>query len=303
MDNAPESTASDTTLLGGFAPSESPQESAAPAKEEGHAQQPANTESWFGAYSEETQSLITNRGYDKIDQTQAFEDLANGYKNLQTKLGGNHDELYKITGEMTPEDRVGVYNALGRPETVEGYTYQPQEGDHPELVQHFKNVSHELGLSESQVSKMIPALNEQIVSLAQAQEQEVQAQNNAGLEALQKEWAGAWDSKLNLATRAAEHFGITEDMQKAIVAGGYSADFIKALNGIGGLMAEGAMVGMSPSDGKAHMGVMSKDEAQSQLSAKQGDPDFQARLRSADRKVAEHASQELEKYYKILASK
>lgn len=298
MDNAPETTASDTTLLGGYSPESSP-ESAAPAAKEGHA--PVNNDTWFGAYSEDTQSLITNRGYDKLDQNEAFEDLAKGYKNLQSKMGGNHDELYKITADMTPEDRASVYAAMGRPETVEGYTYEAQEGDHPELVKHFKNVSHELGLSESQVSKMIPMLNEHIVSIAQAQEDEVQAKNNAELEALQKEWAGAWDSKLNLATRAAEHFGITEDMQKAIVASGNSAGFIKVLNNIGGLMAEGAMVGMSPADGKAHMGVMSKQEAQSQLNAKQGDPDFQARLRSTDRKVAEQASQELEKYYKIIA--
>jgi hypothetical protein len=298
MDNAPETNASDTTLLGGYAPEQSP-ESAAPAAEEGHA--PVNKDTWFGAYSEDTQSLIANRGYDKLDQNEAFEDLAKGYKNLQSKMGGNHDELYKITSEMTPEDRANIYNAMGRPETAEGYTYEVQEGDHPELVQHFKNVSHELGLSESQVNKMIPMLNEQIVNIAQSQQDAVQAQNNADLESLQKEWAGAWESKLNLATRAAEHFGITEDMQKAIVASGNSAGFIKALNKMGGLMAEGAMVGMSPADGKATMGAMSKEEAQSELAAKQGDPDFQARLRSTDRKVAEQASQELEKYYKIIA--
>ncbi len=298
MDNAPESTASDTTLLGGF----SPEPSAAPAATEGHApEQPSNPDSWFGSYSEDTQALITNRGYDKLTQNEAFEDLSKGYKNLQSKMGGNHDELYKITAEMTPEDRSSIYKAMGRPDTVEGYTYELQEGDHPELVAHFKNVSHELGLSESQVSKMIPMLNEQIVNVAQAHQESIQAKNNQGLEALQKEWAGAWESKVNLATRAAEHFGITQEMQEAIVASGNSAGFIKALNQMGGLMAEGAMVGMSPSDGKATMGVMSKEEAQSQLSAKQGDPDFQARLRSSDRKVAEQASQELEKFYKILA--
>lgn len=298
MDNAPETTASDNALLGGYAPEQAP-ESAAPAATEGQAPQQSDT--WYGGYAENVQSLVTHQGLDKLEQSEAFESLANNYSNLQSKLGGNHNELYKITAEMTPEDRATIYNAMGRPETVEGYTYEVQEGDHPELVQHFKNVSHELGLSESQVSKMIPMLNEQIVNIAQAQQDAVQAQNNAGLEALQKEWAGAWESKVNLATRAAEHFGITEDMQKAIVASGNSAGFIKALNQIGGLMAEGAMVGMSPADGKAHMGVMSKQEAQSQLNAKQGDPDFMARLRSMDRKVAEQASQELEKYYKIIA--
>jgi len=295
MDNAPETTATDTTLLGGY----TPEPSAAPAVEEGHA--PVKSDSWFGAYSEDTQALITNRGYDKLEQNEAFEDLAKGYKNLQTKLGGNHNELFKITADMSQEDRASVYNALGRPETVEGYSYQAQEGDHPELVNQFKAISHELGLTESQVSKMIPMLNDQIVGIANAQQEEIQAQNNAGLETLKKEWAGAWDSKLGLATRAAEYFGITTEMQTAIVESGNSAGFLKALNQIGGLMSEGAMAGMSPTDGKAHMGAMSKEEANQELSAKMGDPEFQARLRSNDRMVAEQASKELEKYYKILA--
>lgn len=296
-DNAPESTASDTTLLGGYEPSQS----AAPAQEEGHAPAEApKSDSWFGAYSEDTQSLITNRGYDKLEQGEAFEDLAKGYKSLQSKMGGNHDELFKITPEMTPEDRNTVFNAMGRPETVEGYSYQAQEGDHPELVNHFKSVSHELGLSETQVAKMIPALNEQIVGIAQAQEAEIQAKNNNEIEALQSQWGGAWEQKFNIATRAAETFGITEDMQKAIVASGNSAAFIESLNKIGSMMAEGDMVGMSPTDQKATIGAMSKDEAKAELDKKMGDPEFKSRLQSTDRSVAEQASKELEKYYKLL---
>lgn len=302
MDNAPEATVSDTTLLGGY----EPQQSAAPAVEEGHAQSQQTQEqqsqqAWFDAYSDDTKSLITNRGYEKLDKDSAFEDLAKGYKNLQSKLGGNHDELFKITPEMTPEDRDSIYNALGRPETKDGYTYELQEGDHPDLVNAVKDIAHKNGLSDSQVKNFISEINPEIVRIAQAQEQEIQAKNNEGLEALRQEWAGSWDSKFNLATRAAEFFGITEDMQKAIVASGHSAEFIKSLNKMGGLMAEGNMIGMSPTDSKASIGAMSKEEAQAQLSAKQGDPDFVARLRSTDRAVAEQASKDLEKFYKILA--
>lgn len=299
MDNdAPESTASDNTLLGGF----TPEQGADPAAEEGQAQAEApKSDSWYGAYSDDTKSLIDNLGYTKLDQNEAFESLSGSYKNLQSKLGGNHDELFKITAEMTPEDRASVYAALGRPETAEGYTYETQEGDSPELVDSFKSIAHELGLTENQVSKFIPMINEKIVGIATGHTDEINAQNNAGLEALQKEWGGSWDSKLNIATRAAEHFGITSEMQQAIVEGGHSAEFIKALNGIGSLMAEGAMVGMSATDQKASIGAMSKQEAQNEINAKTGDPEFRARLSSTDRKVSEQASQELEKYYKVLA--
>lgn len=293
-DNAPESTASDTVLTGGF----NPQESAAPAVAEGHA--PAN-DTWFSAYSEDTQSLIVNRGYDKLDQNAAFEDLSSGYKNLQSKLGGNHDELFKITSDMGDDDWSAVYNAMGRPETPDNYSYETLETDSPELVNTFKTAAHELGMTDSQVSKLIPQLNEKIVEIAEAQQMEIQGKNNVGLEALQSEWAGSWDQKLGLATRAAEHFGITNEMQTAIVGAGESAGFIKALNKIGSLMAEGQMAGMSATDQKASIGAMSKNEAQEELSKMQGDPDFKAKLNSSDRAVAERASKEMEKYYKILA--
>lgn len=295
-DNAPETTASDTVLTGGF----TPQESAAPAESDGHATTQEES-TWFSAYSEDTQSLITNRGYDKLNQNEAFEDLSNGYKNLQSKLGGSHDELFKITSDMGDEDWSKVYSAMGRPETADNYSYETLDTDNAELVQTFKEASHGLGLTDSQVSKLIPQLNEKIVSIAEAQQSEINAKNNTGLESLQKEWAGSWDQKVGIATRAAEHFGISEDIQKAVVASGNSAAFLKSLNQIGSLMAEGSMVGMSATDQKASIGAMSKGEAQAQLGKMQGDPDFRARLNSSDRKVAEQASLEMEKYYKILA--
>ena len=297
MDNAPESTASDNALLGGFEPSQ--QESAAPASTEGQAPQ---SDSWFGGYSDDFQSLLGKKGLSELSQQEATESLAKSYTNLEAMRGIPDDQLFKISSDMGDDDWGKVYNAMGRPEDINGYSYKAQEGDHPELVEVFLSNSHELGLTDSQVAKLIPALNEKIVGIADAQSAEINAKNNQGLESLQTEWAGAWDQKLNLATRAAEHFGITPEMQEAIKSSGNSAGFIKSLNQIGSLMAEGAMVGMSPTDQKASIGAMSKDEAQEKINSLQGDPDFLAKLRSGDRKVADQASKEMEKYYKILSS-
>lgn len=295
MDNAPEATASDTVLTAGF----TPEQSAAPVVDNGHA---TTNDSWYGSYSEETKSLITNRGYDKLDQNAAFEDLSKGYKNLQSKLGGNHDELFKITPDMGDDDWNAIYKAMGRPDTHEGYSYKAQETDNPELVDTFLASAHELGISDNQVSKLIPKLNEKIVEIAEGHTAQVNAKNASDLSELQKEWGGAWEQNKNLAVRAAEYFGIDEDMQRAMVSSGKSAEFLKSLNKIGSLMAEGAMVGMSPSDQKASVGAMSKTEARAKLDEMQGDPQFRAKLNSTDRKVSEQASKEMEKYYKILAS-
>lgn len=295
-DNAPETTVSDNTLTAGF----EPQQSAAPAVDNGQATQ--QSETWFGSYSQDFQDLLGKKGLSELSQQEATESLAKSYMNLESMRGVPDDQLFKITSDMGEDDWNKVYNAMGRPETVEGYTYQATETDSPELVDAFKSVAHELGLTENQVTKFIPAINEHIVSMVQGQEAQVQAANNEALTNLQKEWAGAWDKNLNIATRAAEHFGIDEDMQKAMVSTGNSAKMLQALNKIGSMMAEGDMIGMSPTDQRATIGAMSKAEAQDKLSKLQGDPDFAARLNSSDRKVSDEASKEMEKYYKILSS-
>lgn len=210
MENAPESSASDTTLTAGL----SPQESAATAPAEGHA--PVQSDSWFGAYSEDTQSLITNRGYDKLEQGAAFEDLATGYKNLQSKLGGSHDELFTIKADMSDDDRTKAYRALGMPEDTNGYSYETRDNDSPELVDAFKGTAHKYGLTDKQMSGVLNDMNPIIEGMSASNIQAVKQKNTAGLESLRDEWSGSWEVKVGLATRAAEHFGVSQEVQQAL---------------------------------------------------------------------------------------
>ena len=295
MSDAPESNVSDNVLTGGYEP-----QSAATPEPEGQAPQESTT--WFGGFSEGTQTLVTNQGLDKLEQGEAFESLATNYSNLQSKLGAPADELFRIRSDMGEDDWGKVYNAMGRPESVEGYSYKAQEGDSAELVEAFLKSGHELGLTDSQVSKMIPALNEKIQSIANGITQEKVNLHNESMEALNSKWGSGFDKNVNMATRAAEHFGMSQGMQEALHGAGLGAETLEFLAGLGAMMSEGQMAGMSPMDQKASIGAMTKAEAQAQLDKLNGDPDFLARLTSRDPKVSNEASKEQEKYYKILAS-
>lgn len=284
--NAPETTASDNVLLGGYnAP-----ESAAPAVEEGQAPQtqaPVQDSSW-SSLDEDSQGYVQNKGWRNES------DMLQSYRNLEKLSGGNAEQLYRITGDMEDDARTNVYNALGRPESADKYSYETQEGDSPELVDHFKSVAHGLGLSNQQVSDMIPALNEEIVKIATAQTDQVNNKNHQDFEKLQGEWGKDFGTKTNFASRAANHFGITEDMQRAIVGSGHAADFTKALANVGSLMAEGQMVGMSPDSSRASMGVMTTEEAQSKINAKMGNEEFKSRYFSQDQNTRMAARAEIE---------
>jgi len=292
-DNAPETTASDNVLLGGY---NAPQ-GAAPAVEEGQAPQqqaPVQDNTWSNL-DEDSQGYVQNKGW----RNEA--DMLQSYRNLEKLSGGNAEQLYRISTDMEDDARSNVYNALGRPESADKYSYETQEGDSPELVDHFKSVAHKLGLSNQQVSDMIPALNEEIVNIATAQTEAINQKNYQDFENLKNnEWGKDFDTKANFAARAANHFGITEDMQKAVVASGHAAEFTKALANIGSLMAEGQMVGMSPDASRASMGVMTREEAQGKIDAKMANEEFKGRYFSQDQKTRLAARAEIEPLRKAL---
>ena len=292
MDNAPESTASDNGLTAGF----TPEPTAAPAVEQGQA--PAAADSWHSNYSEDFNTLLEKKGLSGLSQQEATESLAKSYTNLESMRNVPDDNLFNVSNDMSDESRDKLYSALGRPDEAGKYSYEAQETDNADLIDTFKTASHELGLTDKQVSNLIPKLNEKIVEIAEGHNAEMQTKNNDGLKELQKEWGGAWEQNKNLATRAAEYFGIDENMQSAIVASGNSAGFLKALNQMGGLMAEGAMAGMSPQSGSAAMGVMTPEAAQQEINTKMADSDFKARYLSQDYNTRVAAAKELEPFRK-----
>jgi hypothetical protein len=291
MEQAPETGTGDNTLTSGFTPGES----AAPTEQ---GQAPAAPTSWHSDYSADFQGLMEKKGLGGLSQQEATESLAKSYTNLESMRNVKDENLYNVSSDMSDESREDLFTAMGRPESADKYSYETQESDSPELVDAFKAASHGLGLTDKQVAGLIPQVNETIASLVNESTIATQAINNEGLTALQKEWGGAWEANKGMATRAAEYFGINEEMQLAIVGSGQSAGFLKALNTMGGLMAEGAMAGMSPQSGSASMGVMTPAAATAEINSKLGDKDFMARYHSQNQATRLAASKELEPFRK-----
>lgn len=292
---APEAGTSDNGLTAGF----TAEQTAAPT---GEGQAPIN-DSWHSTYSNDFQGLLEKKGLSDLSQQEATESLAKSYTNLESMRNVKDENLYNVSGDMSDESRESLYNAMGRPESADKYSYETLETDSPELVDAFKAASHTLGLTDKQVAGLIPQLNETIVSMVTNANEQTQTTNNEGLSALQKEWGGAWEANKNMATKAAEYFGINEEMQAAIVGSGNSAAMLKALNHMGGLMSEGAMVGMSAQSGSAAMGILTPEAAQTEINTRTNDPEFMKRYHSQNHAVRTAAAKELEPYRKAITSK
>lgn len=289
---APEATASDNALTSGF----TPEQSAAPV-EQGQAEQ-APQATWFDGYSEDFKGLIDKKGLSGLSQQEAFENISKSYTNLESLKNVSGDHLFNLSTDMDDESRSKAFDAMGRPAQADQYSYKTAETDNAELVDAAKGIAHNLGLTDKQLSGFIPEINNEIVRITEAHTAELQTKNNNGLASLQKEWGGGWDAQLNLAMRSAEYFGVTEDMQAAIRDTGQSAEFIKALNKMGGLMAEGHMAGMSPQSGSAAMGVMTPESANTEINKKMGDADFMARYHSPVQSIRVAAAKELSDFRK-----
>lgn len=293
---APTETVTDNALTAGF----TPEQSAAPV-EQGQAEQAQSA--WFDSYNDDFKGLIEKKGLTGLSQQEAIENITKSYTNLESMKNVSGENLFNLSTDMDDESRERAFNALGRPAQPDQYSYEAQETDNAELVDAAKQIGHKLGMTDKQVSNFIPEINQEIVRIAETHTAEIQAKNNQGLSELQKELGGSWESQLNLATRSAEYFGITEEMQTAIRDTGNSAGFIKALSKIGGLMAEGGMAGMSPQSGSAAMGVMTPEAAKAEIDKKLNDADFMKRYHSRDQATRINASKELDDFRKAAFGK
>lgn len=293
MDNieAPEATVSDNALTSGF----TPEQSAAPV-EQGQAEQSATE--WHSGYSDDFKSLIEKKGLSGLSQQEAFENIGKSYSNLESLKNVSGENLFNLSADMDDEMRSKAYDALGRPAQADQYSYKPADTDNKDLVDAFLNSSHELGLTDKQVSTLIPTLNEKIMEIANGQTAELQSKNNNELSELKTEWGGSYETKVNLAMRAAEAIGIDEDLQVAVRDSGQSAKFLRALEKVGLSISEGGMAGMSPQSGSAAMGVMSPQDAQMEIDKKMADPEFKARYLSQTQSVRVAAAKELEPFRK-----
>jgi hypothetical protein len=145
-------------------------------------------------------------------------------------------QAVRIPGEdATPEDLAKFYSKLGRPEAADGYevTLPDIKGGWDDgLVEDFKKVAHETGMTPKQVQDVLnfygPSINAAIEGAERNHEQEQQA----GIQALKDKYGAAYGQKVANANATLGKFG-TEGLIESLEKAGFlnHPDFVEMLAG------------------------------------------------------------------------
>lgn len=152
---------------------------------------------------EDTAGWLRAKGFDKSDP----EAVAKSYRNLEKLLGADRaGKTVVLPGEdASAEERMEVYNRLGRPDSPDKYQLPLSDDADPEFTKWAQEAFHGAGLTQDQAK----AVAEKFTEFAQQQEQSQQAQYTQSVEqedaALRKEWGQNYDKHISMAQRAARN--------------------------------------------------------------------------------------------------
>jgi hypothetical protein len=211
---------------------------AAPAAPEA----PAQEQPWFSSLPQDLQQDPS------VTKFKSPEDLARSYVGLQKLAGSKDPEKYiQVPG---PEDdgtgRRAALTKLGLPDNPDGYELQAPEGapegfkPDTDMGKAFKQKAHELGVLPDQAKGLFDWYGQLTGQTVTQQQQQLQEQQQANVDALRKEWGDAFDVRVktaNFAVNTLESKIGAEDgqlLEKLNAAGlGNDPDVIKALYEMG----------------------------------------------------------------------
>lgn len=228
---------------------------------------------WRSSISEEF------RGDDILKDVKSIDDLAKGYIHAQRSMGSMvripgedageeqlnafYSKLEKIPGvvKFDEEDTSSVYEKLGKPSDVDGYEIKqdlPADTYDSEQLGTFKNLSHELGLNNSQFNKLLEFEQSRMDHMIKSREES----RGKAEEALKSQWGNDYANRLAGAKAAIETY--KESNPEAVEAlvnseAGNNPVFLQILSELGKNMQESGhpnlqnstSYGMTPDDAKA----------------------------------------------------
>ncbi len=149
------------------------------------------------------------------------------WRAFHTKLTDKVPNLIPTPNKDNEEQMNALYRSMGRPDDALGYEHP--EGVDATQMGDFAQLAHGLGLSKTQYSKMVGALQELTVVKQEAASEEF----NAGIRALKQDWGIVYEDNLQLVNSVMKGTGAPKEMLELAADGKLGADAIKWLHNIG----------------------------------------------------------------------
>ena len=185
-----------------------------------------------------------------------------------------------------------------RPEKADGYDFDLGDGEQSPDVADFKNVAHQLGLTNDQAKTMLGIYN-QISENDLAEEQEQFEQMNVEyLQEIQQEWGDDFNKNAELARRGFNSFaseGAVEVLRETGLAN--HPEILKTFARIGQAFSEDNVLPGT----RGAIGGMSPVHAEETIASRMADPEFRTAYLDGSSPHHEAAVREMERLHNALA--
>ncbi|RTL11281.1 MAG: hypothetical protein EKK54_08105 [Neisseriaceae bacterium] len=217
---------------------------------------------------------------------------------IEDVIKANQSALALPGDDATPEQLAEFYTKLGRPEKAEDYGLNVPEGVDPLFSQEAGKWMHELGLNKKQAAGLTDKWNAFAQAAYQKQEADYQRDQQAADSKIKEQYGKDYDQVKELASRAMRFImpDITED--------NHSETFAKIQGAIGAESAFNLFAKLGREFFAEHKfagqnggttGVMTKEEAQAAIKAKQSDKEWYQRFKNGDAAAVSEWNRLLEK--------
>ena len=146
----------------------------------------------------------------------SLEDAIKGGAHAASKLGEKTEGLRRPADDADPSEWASFYNAIGRPEDPNAYSWEPPEGMEVDesKIGDTKNALHGLGLTESQFRGVMDMYAAELRGMNEGMSEQMEAAKKEAIQqtrdSLAEEWGNKTNERIEDAKRAAERFGIAE---------------------------------------------------------------------------------------------
>ena len=199
-------------------------------------------------------------------------DLAKSYVATKEKIGS----MISIPTEDADEDtRSKFYNRIGRPETTDGYEFEPKAVEgidgvtavNKENVKSFKEIAHKLGLTAPQAKGMMDHIQAGFTEqLQEAARGMAEAADGASKE-LRKDWGVNYDKNLGQVDAALSQFFTESDAKMIKQASAQNPSLMKSLSNIGSSISETP----TAREGTVNTSAPGKEDAKEKIKSIQSD--------------------------------
>jgi len=148
-------------------------------------------------------------------------------KAFHTKLSDKVPGLIPTPDKDNEDQMNALFKQMGRPDDAIGYEHP--EGVDATKMADFATLAHSLGLTGSQYTKMVGALQEFTTTQQEAASEEF----NTGMRALKQDWGIVYEDNMQLVDSVMKGTGAPKSMLELAANGKLGADAIKWLHNIG----------------------------------------------------------------------